>query len=195
MDTSALCYCCGLCLYFPLTPTPLIIGRFLYHWWVRRRRLNEKWSSGLRNGISQSEFRRLHITVLSVLFIYLPLSLIGLANFVDAPLSPFNWQLTHGPLWWIIVFEDRPKAIWSSWIGIALAITSFALIGFTRNAKRFYERSIERLYDSLPAKMQAKLAWMKKISETCKERRAAVSITNGDARNNISMIDQYFPPY
>jgi len=150
------------------------------------------WSSGLRNGISQAEFRRLHITVLSVLFIYLPLSLVGLATYLNAPLSPFNWKLTHGRLWWIIVFEDRPTAIWSSWIGVALAITSFALIGFTRNAKRFYEHCIERLYDALPKVVQAKLGWMKKISETCKERRAAVSITNGDARNNnISMIDKY----
>ena len=168
-------------------------GRFLYHWWVRRRRLNQQWATGMRNGISQSEFRRLHITVLSVLFIYLPLSLVGLVAFAEVPLAPFNWELTHGRLWWIIVFEDRPKAIWSSWIGIALAITSFALIGFTRNAKRFYEHCIERAYDSCPAVAQKRLGWMKNISETCKERRAAESITNGEARNNISMIDGYTP--
>lgn len=167
------------------------VGKFLYHWWVRRKRLNETWALGMRNGISQGEFNRLIATVLCVLFVYLPLSLIGLASFCKGPLVPFIWSAVHGPFWKIIVKEPRPIAIWTSWIGVALAITQFVLVGFTRTARRGYEQCIEWIYDHMSKKWQDKktFIWMKKISDLCKQRRAAQSVANGDARNNIVMVE------
>src|SRR5271155_5467295 len=72
-------------------------GRFLWHWWVRRKRLNSNWSAGMPSGISQSEFRRLIVTVLCVIFVYLPLSLIPLVAFLKTPKVPFSEARIHGP--------------------------------------------------------------------------------------------------
>jgi Pheromone A receptor len=144
----------------------------------------------MRTGISQNEFRRLIATVLCVLFIYLPLSLIGLVTSVDTPMTPFVWAIVHGPLWKIIVYENRPVAIWNSWIGVALAFTQFALIGFTRNARRFYEHCVELGYYHLPTKLQDKLPSLGKFAQGCRERRAAEAIASGNGRN-VSMVEPY----
>jgi hypothetical protein len=145
--------------------------RFIRHWWVRRKRLNEFWSSGMRNGISKGDFQRLMVTVLAVIFVYLPLSLYGLAGFLMAPKVPFEMSRVHGPLWKFILFDPRPTALWSSWIGVALAFASFILIGFTRNAKEAYFNAVEWMYDHAPKKLQDKMNGMGKISAATKERR------------------------
>ena len=135
----------------------LILVLFLRHWWVRRKRMNENWNIGVRNGISRNDFRRLFFTVICVLFVYLPLSLYGLRVFLLNPFGPYPKDTIHGKFWNVIPFVERPVAIWSSWVGIALAITSFVLIGFTRNAKKSYEHCVEWLYDHAPKKLQSKL--------------------------------------
>lgn len=176
---------------FPLS-THLIIVLFLRHWWVRRKRMNENWNIGVRNGISRTDFRRLFFTVLCVLFVYLPLSLYGLRIFLLTPLMPYDPNLIHGPEWKFILFVQRPVAIWSSWVGIALAITSFVLIGFTRNAKRQYEHVVEWVYDHAPQGLQRRLTAWGQTSELCKERRAG-SMSN-DPRRRISLVEGYIPP-
>jgi len=160
-----------------------MLGRFLWHWWVRRKRLNQNWTVGIPNGISQSEFRRLIVTVLCVILVYFPLSLIPLVAFPKAHKVPFSFKHIHGPMWKFIVFEPQPKAPWGSWIGIFLAIASFALIGLTRNARQFYEHCIEWIYDHIPQKYQARFPFMRNISEKCKERRSAKWVLNGNARS------------
>ena len=104
---------------------------------------------------------------------YLPLSIIGLYEIVKDPLDPFVWSEVHGPFWHVIVFLEQDKAIWSTWIAVALALESFLLLGMTRNARRFGEQCVEWLYDHAPKKLQAKLGWMRKVSEKCKDRRDA----------------------
>jgi hypothetical protein len=154
--------------------------------------MNENWNIGVRNGISRTDFRRLFFTVLCVLFVYLPLSLYGLRIFLLTPLMPYNPNLIHGPQWKFILFVQRPVAIWSSWVGIALAITSFVLIGFTRNAKRQYEHVVEWVYDHAPQGLQRRLTAWGQTSELCKERRAG-SMSN-DPRRRISLVEGYNPP-
>src|SRR5277367_418983 len=97
------------------------LGLFLRNWWVRRIRLNESHGLGMRTGISRSEFRRLIVTALCIIVIYLPLTIYGLYVIVRVPLRPFVWKLVHGPLWRIIVFQQQDKAPWSTWIGVILA--------------------------------------------------------------------------
>jgi len=133
--------------------------------------MNDLWSSGMRNGISKGDFRRLMITVLCVVFVYVPLSLYSLVGFIMAPKIPFNLSRLHGPLWKLILLEPRPKALWSSWIGVFLAFTSFILLGFTRNAKQTYFRCIEWIYDHIPKKLQHRLGYMGRISAATKEQR------------------------
>src|SRR5947207_4576738 len=171
-------------------------GVFIRNWWVRRKRLNSAWAIGLNSGISKSEFGRLLVTVLSVLLIYWPLSLYRFRLFFQqGNLLPYRWQIVHGPLWKLVVLQKYDKVGWSGWIGVYLAITSFAFVGFTRNAKRAYQQFIEFIYDRLlPKKLQSKLPAMRKISEACKERRNAKLVMNGDARNHIGVMNGYRDP-
>jgi hypothetical protein len=46
-------------------------------------------NAGVHNGISKGDFQRLMLTVLCVIFVYLPLSFLGLATFLVAPKVPF----------------------------------------------------------------------------------------------------------
>lgn len=164
------------------------VGRFLWHWWVRRKHLNEGWAVGVR-GISKNEVRRLIFTTLCVLVLYLPLSLYRFAVFIsNGKLLPYRWSIIHGPGWSIIIYQRLDKIPWSGWIGVALAFTSFALVGFTRNARRMYETWVECVYDHMPTRFQLKLGGMRKISERCKERRAAKSVTNGEIQGYRSDI-------
>jgi hypothetical protein len=142
---------------------------FLRNWWIRRKNLNT-------SSISRLDFIRLVATVLSVLFLYLPLSLYVLAVNLSIPLEPFSWNRVHGPLWGIILKTPSPtgKADWESWIGPVLAITSFFFVGFTRPAKHFYHRCIEILYNHIPRHFQ--IAALRKISERSKERRNLESV-------------------
>jgi pheromone a factor receptor len=166
------------------------VGIFLRHWWVRRKRLNDSWALGMRNGISQIEFRRLVFTVLTVIFLYFPLSVLVLAQFVHLHMVPFSWEQIHGPMWWIIVKEAAPTVHWASWIGPTLALTSFLFIGTTRNARRFYEHCVEWIYDIIPTTLQDRFSGMRKISETCKRRRtAAGTITGRTGEMNVSMVE------
>ena len=144
---------------------------FLRHCWVRRKRLNEMWEIGRANGISKSEFLRLIVTVLCVIFVYSPLALLALVEFIEVPKIPFSISRIHGPLWPIIVFDLRPKALWSSWIGVVLAFACFILVGFTREARKFYKRCIEWIYDRSPHALQTRLGFMQRVSEHCKEGR------------------------
>lgn len=125
----------------------------------------------MRNGISKGDFQRLMVTVICVIFVYLPLSLYGLAGFLMAPKVAFSLSRIHGPLWKFILVDRRPTALWSSWIGVALAFASFILIGFTRNAKQAYYKCVEWTYDHAPKALQNKLSGMAKISAATKERR------------------------
>jgi hypothetical protein len=142
----------------------------------------------MTSGISKSEFRRLLATVMCVIFVYLPLSLVGLVNYIRGPKIPYSFHRVHGPLWKLIIFDPAPKATWPTWIGVLLAITSFALIGLTRNARVFYGHFLEWTYDHLPQRFQSKVSWMRSVSEACKARRQAQSVVNGDTRNNISTV-------
>jgi hypothetical protein len=125
----------------------------------------------MRNGISKGDIQRLMITVLCVIFLYIPLSFIGLSRFLVAPKVPFDLSRIHGPEWKIILLKPRPKALWSSWIGVCLAFTSFILLGFTRNAQQAYFRCIEWVYNHAPKKLRSRLSYMGKISAATNERR------------------------
>jgi hypothetical protein len=173
--------------------TNLVI--FVRNSWIRRQRLNKRWAVELNNGISRSEFARLLVTVLSMLLIYWPFSIYCFVEFFQqGRLLPYHWKIVHGPFWKLIVFIRYDKVTWSGWIGVYLAVTSFAFIGFTRNARRTYQHCIEVIYDHIiPKKLQAKLPRMQKISETCKERRNAQFGLSNHARSDIVVMDRYLP--
>jgi len=142
----------------------------------------------MRNGISQTEFRRLIFTVLTVIAFYFPFSIYVFVLFLEIPMFPFSWDRIHGPLWGVIVKVAGTSAMPTAWIGPALAFTSFLFIGTTRNARSFYERCVEWLYDHAPSKLQSKLTGMRKVSQTCKERRSAGHTLTGLNGTNISII-------
>jgi Pheromone A receptor len=169
----------------------LIIVVFLRNWWIRRRTLNSTWQRG---GISRLDFIRLVATVLSVIFLYLPLSLYVLAVNLSIPLHPFSWSRIHGPSWGIILIVPSPtgKAEWEAWIGPVLAITSFFFVGFTRPAKHFYQRCIEWFYDHLPSSLQARFPALRRISEKCKEQRSLTPVL--DAPAHVRMVNKYMTP-
>ena len=169
---------------------------FLKNWYVRHKQHNQDWSVGVR-GISRVEFFRLVLTALSVIFFYLPLSLYVLKVDVDVQFHPYSWSNVHGPLWKYIVMQASltGRAPWSSWIGIVLSITLFFFVGFTRNAKQFYERGIEWIYDHMPSKLQQKSLGMQKISDKCKERRSTqnvLAVGEAEAMHKITMYSHYF---
>jgi hypothetical protein len=91
-------------------------------------------------------------------------------------------------MWKFIVFDPMPKATWPVWIGVLLAIISFTLVGFTRNARLFYGRCVEKTYDRLPQRFQEMFPWMQKVSEACKERRSAEAVVNN---TKISLVEWY----
>ena len=155
--------------YFPSSD----LVRFLWNWWIRRKRLNENYALGMHTGISLWEFRRLIFTVTTIIILYLPLSIYGLFVIVRVPLRPFVWELVRGPLWKIIVFEERDKAPWNTWIGVILAFQSFVLIAMMRNAIRFYQRCAVWTHDQAPKSVQKLLPFMQRISEDCKKKTQA----------------------
>lgn len=175
----------------PLKCASLITVVFLRHWWIRRQNLNSNWAMGQRSGISRLDFIRLVATVLSVVFLYLPLSLYILGVNLAIPLHPFSWSRIHGPFWNVIekVASPTGKAEWEAWIGPVLAITSFFFVGFTRPAKQFYERCMELTYDYLPKNLQKKFPNLQKLSEKCKERRSTQGLSSNTERASIRITD------
>ena len=169
------------------------LGCFLRNCWVRRKSLEEGWSLGMRSGISRSELRRLIVTVLFIILVYMPISLYGLYLIVSVPMRPFVWSIVHGRWWWTIIFEQQDRAPWTSWIGIILAFESFVVIGFPRNAIQFFHHRIEWIYDHIPQTLQTKLHWMRKISEECKERRAACSTNGYDGSMDLCSVKKFAP--
>ena len=185
-----------LVYFFPWISV-LTIVIFLRNWYVRHKRHNRDWSVGVR-GISRTDFFRLVFTVLSVIFLYLPLSLYVLRVEVDVRFHAYSWSNVHGPFWKFIVKQASltGKAPWASWIGIVLAITLFFFVGFTRNAKQSYERCVEWIYDHLPSKFQGKLLGMQKISDKCKERKStqkALAVGEAQAMHKITPYFNLFP--
>ena len=145
-------------------------------------------------GISCVDFLRLIVTVLSVVFLYVPLSLYLFKVEVSVQFHRFSWSNIHGPLWKYIVKVGSVtgKAPWQSWTGIALAITLFIFAGFTRNAKESYEHFIEWIYDHLPSKLRGKIGGMRKISENCKKRSAtqkALNSVEAQVMNNLRRFE------
>jgi pheromone a factor receptor len=166
---------------------------FLKNWYIRHKRHKQDWSVGVR-GISRTDFYRLVLTVLSVIFFYLPMSLYVLSLDLNVQFLPYSWSRVHGPLWKYILMEPltNMKAPWTCWIGIFLAITLFFFVGFTRNAKQFYEHSVELIYDHLPPKFQAKSLGMQKISDKCKERRSTRKALTAGAAQAMYNMTTYF---
>ena len=146
----------------------------------------------MRNGISKTEFRRLQFTILSVICFYFPFSIYGLVKILRLPRIPYSWNRIHGRRWWIIALLPMPKANLAMWVIPVLAFTSFFFIGTTRNARQFCAHCVEWIYDHLPEKVRANFSRMRKISETCKERRKAKNIlTTGNEYNGIDMTKRY----
>jgi Pheromone A receptor len=185
-------YCSNIRWYYSFSLIINVLVIFLRHWLVRRKRLNDEWALGMRNGISKVEFRRLQITVLSVICVYFPFSFYVFAETLKVQMIPYSWDRIRGPLWPIILLSPMPKATLGMWIGPALALSSFLFVGTTRNARKFYEGCVEWIYNHLPKKLRAKLPFMRKISDACREsRKAGKTLTGEDDRNHISMVERY----
>jgi Pheromone A receptor len=167
-----------------------MIGVFLRNWYVRRKQLNRNWALGVRNGVTKAEFRRLGFTVITVIFLYFPLSIVVLVNYLRLHLVKFEWGKIHSQFWGVIVKRQQMRAAWPLWVGPVLALTSFLFIGTTRNARAFYERCVEWIFDHSPKKIQAMLPGFKKISESCKQNR--LEKLNAGGNNFVSMVDWYF---
>jgi hypothetical protein len=145
----------------------------------------------MRSGISQTEFRRLQFTILLVIFFYLPFSWYTFGRNVDVRRTPYSLATTVSG-WKIILMQPFPKAQFE-WMGPALAITSFMLVGTTRNARMFYSRCVEVASDYLPKRLVP--ARMRSVADSCKERRTAGAILTGNDTQNISMIERYNSEY
>lgn len=169
--------------------TNLSIGIFLRNWYIRRKQLNRNWALGVRNGVTKAEFRRLGFTVMTVIFVYFPLSIVVLVTYLREHLTAFDWDAYHGKFWWTIIKEGQPRASWPLWVGPILAFTSFLFIGTTRNARQFYEGCVEWLYDHSPKTLQKVMPGMAKISERCKQSRTTRMNTAGT--NFVSMVEWY----
>jgi hypothetical protein len=128
---------------------------------------------------------------MTVIFVYFPLSIVVLVNYLRLHLVKFEWGKIHGPFWGVIIKQQQARAAWPLWVGPVLAFTSFLFIGTTRNARAFYEQCVEWIFDHSPKKLQAMLPGFKKISESCKQNRSAKLNTGGN--NFVSMVDWYFP--
>jgi hypothetical protein len=167
---------------------------FLRHWWVRRKRLNEEWAQGMRQGISKTEFRRLQFTVLSVIFFYFPFALWEFAEICKYHLIPFSWSRIHGPDWAFISLVPNPKATLGVWLGPVAAFTSFIFVGTTRNARQTYVFILVRTYELLPRKFRSRFTWMERNVNAIKEKKAAKKVlTNGalPLETKGTMVERY----
>lgn len=167
---------------------------FVWHWHQRRQRHNNDWAAGMRTGISPADFFRLIFTVMTLVLLYLPLSLFRFVSYLKADtISSYSFSSIHGPFWGLIVMISVPKADWTLWMSyFGLAFATFLLFGIPRNAKPYLERSVEFVYDRTPKKLQPKLPLMGKIADKAKERRKEQSLTIRDDRTIIN-TDPYFP--
>jgi len=158
---------------------------FLRHWWVHRKRLNDEWKRGTRQGISKSEFRRLQLTVLSVIFFYFPFSIYAFVEALKLHRIPFSWDRIHGPMWWVIVSIPLPRATIGMWLGPILAFTCFFFIGATRNARLFYLKCVVWICDHTPLRL------VPSIRRSCREFTERQAAQEMMLRGNISAIDGY----
>ena len=134
----------------------------------------------MRTGISPADFFRLIFTVMTLVLLYLPLSLIRFVSYLKADtISSYSFSSIHGPFWGLIVMISVPKADWTLWISyFGMAFASFLLFGIPRKTKPYLQRSVEFLYDRAPTKLQPKLSLMRKIADNCKQRRKEHSLAN-----------------
>jgi len=148
----------------------------------------------MRTGISPADFFRLIFTVLTLVLLYLPLSLLRFVSYLQAgTFSSYSFSDIHGPFWGLIVKISVPKADWSLWMSyFGLAVASFLLFGIPRTAKPYLERSVEFVYDHAPKKHQPKLSLMSKIAEQSKERRKEHLFAIREDRPTIS-TEPYLP--
>lgn len=142
----------------------------------------------MRTGISPADFFRLIFTVMTLVLLYLPLSLFRFVSYLKADtISSYSFSAIHGPYWGLIVKISVPKADWTLWISyFGLALSSFFLFGIPRNAKPYLERSVEIVYDRTPLKLQPKLSYMGKIADKCKAQRKEQSLAMRDDRTTMS---------
>lgn len=146
------------------------------------------WAQGSDIGITPFVIRRLVTTVLSIIFIYLPLSIVWFVNYIRVPKIPYSFSRVHGPRWKVIDFDPTPTATPSRWIGVVLVAVSFSF-GLTRYERQFYGDCVEWTYGRLPEKYQAKFSWMQNIVEARKARRDRDAIVNELARNNSPLAE------
>jgi Pheromone A receptor len=150
-------------------------GIFIRRWWFLRKRLSRDWSLGARDGISQTEFLRLLVTVTTIIVIYLPISIMILILNLLVPRQQYSWERVHGLHWGVIIKLPRSTVGWDRWVGPFAAINLFSLMGITRTSKKLFELCIEWTYDHSPSVLQKKLLWMRNVSVKCKQARLAVA--------------------
>lgn len=159
------------------------IGIFLHRWWFLRKRLSRDWGLSARDGISQTDFLRLLITVTTVIIFYLPISIVILIINLLLPRHPYSWDGVHGPQWGVIAKPPRSSVGWASWVGPLSALNFFSLMGITRASRKLFDLGVEWVYDHLPSLLQRRFLWMRNISAKCKQSRLAEATDANLLRN------------
>jgi hypothetical protein len=121
-------------------------GLFLRRWWNLGRQ-SHMGTLGSTTEISQTDFRRLFLAAIYVVFLYFPLSIIVFIQQLRLPRERYSWERIHGPQWAIIGREESPIAIWNVWIAPVSAVTLFSVLGTTRSAIESYKACISWISD------------------------------------------------
>jgi len=123
-------------------------------------------------GITQVEFLRIFVTVVTIIVIYFPISVYGFVKGISRPRHPYSWEIIYALRWSsIFKYPNEPEEAWGIWLGPVLALQMFCLMGMTKRTRQLFEICIEWICDHSPSKIQ--VSWMQKLSAKCKQSRLA----------------------
>jgi hypothetical protein len=156
------------------------IGIFLRHLWVVRRQLDDSWSLGMINGISQTDFRRLLLVAMFMIFMYFPITVCGAIYNSRGALNPYSWEISHAAQWRLYIPKESsvpPPLFWFSWAGPVTALSIFSVLGTTKNAIQYYKNCIDWISRRLHTTFR-----FCDCTQSCNERRMRRRKTNKEQR-------------
>lgn len=114
---------------------------------VRLRRHRGTLSSTLSStgsSFTARKFMKLFIITLSLLILYLPVTLAFFYFNLPLPLIPYSWSRVHDPKVWPVVFfltdADFPRTPYYGWPSIGMSIASFLFFGLNSEAIDIYRK-------------------------------------------------------
>ena len=172
---------------FPTFTEPKTTVRFIWNWWLRRRRYKRIGSAQLVERIADSKSRIVIVTFAFVTFLYMPLSTsFALAHLIYSPKLPFSFRIILGLPRKDIVLQPMAKAPWRAWIPITLPFALFALLGLSKSAKQFYYEWCIWIYEHIRKMVHGVSSFMRGFWEICKKLvRRTGSNPDNDTWNDL----------